>query len=92
VITAFTAPALSYTRLDVSVPGRSKIIRSMTTSLVALTLGAAPGLAAAPPIVLTQVPDAPVAGPWETGILRADYGRGGRIVLVRDGTVERVLT
>jgi hypothetical protein len=44
------------------------------------------------PIVLTQVPAAPTAGPWEAGIMRADYGRGGRIVLVRDGAVERVVT
>ena len=47
------------------------------------------------PIVVTQVPReraAPASGAWEAGILRADYGDGARIVLVRGGKLVRVLT
>ena len=44
---------------------------------------------------MTQVPReaaANTSAPWEAGILRADYGDGARIVLVRGGELVRVLT
>jgi hypothetical protein len=48
-----------------------------------------------PPIVVTQLPvgtAAEQAGPLAGGTVRADYGEGARLVLVKDGTLRKVLT
>jgi hypothetical protein len=50
---------------------------------------------ASPPIVVTQLPVATAAeqaGPRSGGMVRADYGEGARLVLVRDGKLSKVLT
>jgi hypothetical protein len=78
------------------------VIRPVTILLLAVFMlaleaseASASGHALEHPIVVTQVSPQRVAdgsAPWEAGVLRADYGDGARIVLVRAGELVRVLT
>jgi hypothetical protein len=82
-------------------------ISRLTVALLALSLAAGRSAVAAPPtreaaarptsppIVVTQFPVATAAeqaGPRAGGMLRADYGDGARLVLVKDGKLNKVLT
>jgi hypothetical protein len=80
--------------------------RALAVVALSLLVGSGPAGAVAPakdeapppsspPIVVTQIPvgtAAELAGPRAGGLLRAEYGEGARLVLVKDGKPGRVLT